>query len=282
MLAHMLAHLLAHLLAHMRASCLVDPIHAVAANGLRDMYDLLTHGLPAQYRAEKLQQTELGRNLTLNVDAMTPLQLTARRGLRYMHQHIMKVEHTRILWVWGPVTQYQLELEGIDSSGEGASDVMEILTREDASTGTKEFVLDTFMGGFLFQLYRQKWEKFGWYLHLILTCLDAAVVALVVRLCIGLKQETDKREMQGTCWLTVKLISAFLGVEVSRTHTPTSACVAHGVPHPPTPHTAPTISCPPCHLHEPCSIRPGWLCSTRRTTRARCPSMCCSCVRGHG
>ena len=51
--------------------------------------------------------------------------------LRYMYQHIMKAELTRVLWVWGPVTQYQISLEGVDSSGEGACDVMEILTRED-------------------------------------------------------------------------------------------------------------------------------------------------------
>ena len=38
----------------------------------------------------------------------------------------MKAELTRVLWVWGPVTQYQILLKGIDSAGHGASDVMEV------------------------------------------------------------------------------------------------------------------------------------------------------------
>ena len=57
---------------------------------------------------------------------MSPLQLTVKRGMRHMHMHIMRAELTCILWVWGPVTQYQISLDGIDSSGRGAADVMEV------------------------------------------------------------------------------------------------------------------------------------------------------------
>ena len=39
----------------------------------------------------------------------------------------MKAELTRILWTWGPVTKYQINLAEIDSSGDGASDAMEVI-----------------------------------------------------------------------------------------------------------------------------------------------------------
>ena len=56
----------------------------------------------------------------------------------------------------------------------------QVLTREDASLVTKAFILDEFMDGFLYKLFVQKWAKFGWYLHLILRSLDAAVIALTL------------------------------------------------------------------------------------------------------
>ena len=124
---------------------------------------------------------------------MSPLQLTAKRGMRMMFQHIMRKELTKVLWVWGPVTQYQLSLEGIDSSGHGASDVMEILTREDADVQTQEFLLDDFMSGFLFTLFQQKWAKFGWYMHVAMRALDFAVVLASIMLCITLKNEGETK-----------------------------------------------------------------------------------------
>jgi hypothetical protein len=141
------------------------PLHAVAANGLRCMYDFLvgTDGQLAEaLRARKFPTTTSGRLVQWNLDGMSPMQLAAKRGLRYMFQHIVKSELTTVLWTWGPVTQYQISLDGIDSSGHGASDVMEVVTREEAAPETKEFILDDFMQGFIFRLYEQKWERFGW------------------------------------------------------------------------------------------------------------------------
>ena len=43
-----------------------------------------------------------------------------------------------------------------------------------------QFILDDFMGGFLFSLYQQKWRKFGWYLHMIMRSQDAVIVAAVM------------------------------------------------------------------------------------------------------
>ena len=57
----------------------------------------------------------------------------------------------------GPVTAYEVDLEGIDSSGSGSSDIMEIIGRRLATRPTQEFILDNMMQGFLFSLFAQKW-----------------------------------------------------------------------------------------------------------------------------
>ena len=111
----------------------------------------------------------------------------------------MKTELMSILWVWGPVTQYQIQLEGIDSSGDGASDVMEILIREDASATTMSFILDDFMTGFIFTLYEQKWNKFGWYLHLCLRSIDLGLVLLSAYLCVILKEDNGEKNEELMC-----------------------------------------------------------------------------------
>ena len=60
------------------------PLHAVTANGLRSMYDFLVRELPEGDRADKSLLTQSGRLISLNMDGMSPLQLTARIGLRYI------------------------------------------------------------------------------------------------------------------------------------------------------------------------------------------------------
>ena len=192
------------------------PLHAVVSNGNRPMFDFLAYELPEELAADKSALTSIGHLISLNMENMTPLQLTAKCGLRYMQQHIMKKELTRVLWVWGPVTQYQINLSGIDSSGDGASDVMEVIARDDASEVTQELVLDDFMGGFLFALYRQKWLKFGWYIHICLTSLDAAICFVSGYLCIQIKAETEREEMreQIACMVLLGLISALFFREI--------------------------------------------------------------------
>lgn len=136
------------------------PLHAVVANGLRNEYDFLTSELPEALRADKDKYTEEGRLISMGMEQMQPMQLAATNGLRYMFQvcpsgssalscfallrvlcvharchslphascrprsqYIMSKESTRIMWTWGPVTQYQINLEGIDSAGQGGNDV---------------------------------------------------------------------------------------------------------------------------------------------------------------
>jgi hypothetical protein len=173
--------------------CGFYPLHAVAANGNRAMYDWICDDLSPSLRAgcsDKLIAS--GKMVKLNVEGMGPLQLTCRLGLRRMFQHIMKKEHTKMLWKWGPVTAYSLNLEGIDSSGDGAADVMEVIGRQSASRVTQTLILDNMMQGFLFKLFRQKWQLYGWYLHYIWCTLDGIVITLIVLLGLALKEETSK------------------------------------------------------------------------------------------
>ena len=192
------------------------PIHAVSANGNRGMFDYLVAALPAELRANKWIHTDAHGKLSdeYNLDGMSPLQLSAKRGVRIMFQHIMKRELTTVLWTWGPVTQYQVSLDGIDSSsGTDDADVMEVLVRDDATLDTQEFMLDDFMQGFLYTLYIQKWAKFGWYMHYALRLLDFAIVITVAYLANLLKRELVK-ESFGVCKVLLGLLAAFVCVEV--------------------------------------------------------------------
>ena len=127
------------------ALCGFFPVHAVVANGNQAMYDWMTKELPVELRADGSLRSRSGRLASLNLDGMSGMQLACKMGLRFMFQHIMRREHVKVLWKWGPVAAYELALEGIDSSGDGAADVMEIVARQDASHVTTTFILDDFM-----------------------------------------------------------------------------------------------------------------------------------------
>jgi hypothetical protein len=43
----------------------------------------------------------------------------------------------QIEWKWGPVTQYRLDLDGVDSQGESGGDVMEIIGMTDSLQATQ-------------------------------------------------------------------------------------------------------------------------------------------------
>ena len=45
------------------------------------------------------------------------------------------------------MTEYSLDLDGIDSMGDGASDVMELVTDPVAHVETQQMLLDSFMQG---------------------------------------------------------------------------------------------------------------------------------------
>ena len=99
----------------------------------------------------------LGLNgLNLLYGHCTPLALAAVLGDQPMVKHILR-RQTRVMWKWGPVTQYETDLHGIDSSGEGGNDLMELICQLDAREATQRMILDTFIDGLIWKLFKQKW-----------------------------------------------------------------------------------------------------------------------------
>ena len=66
-----------------------------------------------------------------------------------MLRHMLK-KQCRVMWVWGPVTQFSLNLEGIDSARVGGGDIMELIARIGANpttTTVSEWLPDHRKGG---------------------------------------------------------------------------------------------------------------------------------------
>ena len=129
------------------------PIHAVVASGRTEMFDVLIDC--------GAYSTDFGLGLCplAGVDNLTPLQLAAKLGKKRMFKHILK-RRAMLVWKWGPVAEHKIPLQEIDSScSEGKMTVMEILVQPFGSPPTKEFLLPSFMNGFLFNLYKKKWKK---------------------------------------------------------------------------------------------------------------------------
>lgn len=105
------------------------PVHATICSSQEHMYDFITQGLPREWRADIHQVTRVGRlPVALELASLTPLQLAATLGDRALVRHILK-QQCQVMWVWGPVTQLALDLKGIDSTGEGGNDLMELIVR---------------------------------------------------------------------------------------------------------------------------------------------------------
>ena len=171
------------------------PLHAVAANGLCEMYTFM-RGLGAELRASRNELTLEGRLTALpmgkifELDACTPLQVAWVIGQKTMVQHIMQ-EQTAVLWKWGAVTAFQLDLNGIDSAGDGAHDCMELVGHPNASRATQEFILDSFMQGLVYKLFREKWNKYGYRIQYAWRTLDVVLTIAICALAFRLKWYTD-------------------------------------------------------------------------------------------
>lgn len=131
------------------------PMHAVVANGLMETYDWMTTELPEDLRANLTERSSVGRMVSLNVHGLRPVQLCAKLGNHAGVKHILR-KQCSILWIWGPVTQFSMNLQGIDSAGEGGGDIMELVAREDAFRDTCALLLDSFMLGFINKLFLSK------------------------------------------------------------------------------------------------------------------------------
>jgi len=159
------------------------PLHAVVANCEASMYDFITSELPPEWRAT-LQVTARGRMTSVQMATggspnLGPLQLATRFGHHEMARHILG-KQCEVMWVWGPITQFSLDLSGIDTAEYHS--VLEVIVRRGAYKRTTQMVLDSFMNGFLHQLYNEKWRLYGRTLHWVRLALDTCLlVSLTVQ-----------------------------------------------------------------------------------------------------
>ena len=187
--------------------CGLLPLHAVTANGLTDMYNFL-RTLPPKYRPSSEQLTCDGRVSDHDLSALSPLQIACRLGQSRMLKHVLKREKTNMLWKWGSVSAFQTDLAGIDSSGAGARDCLEIVADLDASEATQSFLLDSFMQGFLYRLLKEKWNKYGSKLHYAWRLLDCALLLAMTLVTVLIKYDPVASE------LTINLLIAVVCVLV--------------------------------------------------------------------
>ena len=166
------------------------PIHVAVANSLTSMINFLVDlpGFSMDYddmRARPDLLSQYGQRTTLS--RLLPLQVAAKLGDQKLVQYILRTQ-SKQQWVWGPVSCYNLDLKGIDSTGDTGSDVMEICARLDASEETQEMLLPNFMAGLLHELFEEKFKK-SRYLHYVMRLLDLAYILCIYVLAIWLRQD---------------------------------------------------------------------------------------------
>ncbi len=180
------------------------PLHAVTANSMYEMYKFLVDKLPEHPDVPKEMHAKSDAR---TLDNLTPMQLAMQMGHKNMVKQIMR-RQTRVLWKWGPVTQYEVDLECVDSAGKGGNDLMELgellpapicpvhrvlrstttlrnrcysslacaiaVGHLDATKNTIDMLLDAFIDGMLYKLFEQKWDKFAYKIWCLAVLLDAA------------------------------------------------------------------------------------------------------------
>jgi len=130
--------------------------------------------------SEKLMLTGRSTYYKRKFQGLRALQLCAVLGDKRMLQYCLR-HKSEMEWKWGPVTQYRLDLDGVDSQGDSGGDVMEIIGQIDAPKATQEMLLDNFMHGFLYLLFVEKWNRVLWYVFYLNRFIDCFyIVALMV------------------------------------------------------------------------------------------------------
>ena len=165
------------------------PLHIAVVNGLTGMYDFILNFANIRELEEfrsrpNLISTRVGQ--FREYAGLTPLQLAAKVGDHRLFQYIMR-RTAKVLWVWGPVTQYELSLDQIDSTGETGNDVMELIGMGDAQKKTQEMLLDNFMQGFLHKLFEMKWRRYGRHLYTCYRFFDLIHMGCLSSLILTLK-----------------------------------------------------------------------------------------------
>ena len=82
-----------------------------------------------------------------------------------MFRHLLRRHYTTMLWEWGLCRRYQIKLDSIDEL-ECNTDVLALVARIDAETQTKALLSTDCLQGFLFNLLKQKWRRYGRYSYL--------------------------------------------------------------------------------------------------------------------
>ena len=186
------------------------PIHAVTANGLRDMLHFLVELPPAdrplegahgevlsisneEWLAKRAQIKSLTRvGIRDELCGITPMQLAVKLGDHNMFKFIMR-QQTRVLWHWGPVTQYIIDLDQIDSSGlDSSDDVMECVGSIFAEPATHALLLDEVLNGFVWELFIIKWTKYASKVHGWLILIDLCFLVPLATTAAFLKQAPEK------------------------------------------------------------------------------------------
>jgi hypothetical protein len=150
------------------------PIHVAVANSLTGMVNFLLDlpGLPIEFDDMRARQESLSTCGKLSAySLLNPLQVACKLGDKKLVQYILRTQ-SKQQWVWGPVSEYHLNLYGIDSIGDTGNDVMELVTRLDATESTKEMLLDEFMDGLLHKLFTQKYHGVSRLWHYLMRVLD--------------------------------------------------------------------------------------------------------------
>ena len=165
------------------------PLHAAVANGQMAMHDFMVDlpNLPILNGLNALPDRLTRRG---SYAQFTPLQLACHLGDEAMFKHLLD-RRSSIVWKWGPLTMFKLDLHTIDSVGGGANDVMEVVARIDAGHRTQEMLLDSCFEGFLHKVYVQKWKRFGRAYHTWLRVLEALYVLSLLTLTLWLKEAPE-------------------------------------------------------------------------------------------
>jgi hypothetical protein len=193
-----------------------SPMHAAVCNGYTSMYDFLVD-LPELGLKETLKGNEKLKSgvgtvpecLARYGSGLTPLQLACQLGDHKMFEHILsRPIYSNILWKWGPVTQFMINLDGIDSASGKGGEVMELIGRFDAKVSTQEMLLDEFKDGMLQTLFMEKWDRFGYNIWVVHRCLDLVYLMPLVANALWLK-EAPMSALQAT-WLPMTTLMAMI------------------------------------------------------------------------
>jgi len=214
------------------------PLHAAVANGRPDMFDYLIgrivplddecrHAMRLG-QAESMTDDEWSQRyicledsaaeyhhrttLTANAELslLTPLQLSAKLGDQRMARHILR-DRLILNWKWGPITSYRMELTEIDSAGEHGNDLMEIVASLSANSRTQELLLDSFMQGFMHELFLSKWKRFAGRIYYYLRAIDVLYMLTILYQGFDLKNDTATgNDAEAQKWLTYLSLSLAL------------------------------------------------------------------------